>query len=75
MREMSEVYFKLLVPARVVNNEEGKQRWLLCSSRLGLVWFYSMLIILGYLMPNLIYTYILSIYNMVWLSFMEYQPL
>ena len=41
----------------------------------GLVWFYGILIILGYLMPNDLYTYILNIYDLVWLGFMAYQPL
>ena len=31
--------------------------------------------IVGYLMPNPVYTYILSIYDLVWLGFMAYQPL
>ena len=29
----------------------------------------------GYLMPNPRYTYILNIYDLVWLGFMAYQPL
>ena len=29
----------------------------------------------GYLMPNPLYTYILNIYDLVWLGFMAYQPL
>ena len=33
---------------------------------LGLVGFYGISSIVGYLMPNLIYTYILNIYNLVW---------
>ena len=40
-----------------------------------LVGFYGILIIVGYLMPNPLYTYILNTYNLVWLSFMTYQPL
>ena len=31
--------------------------------------------IVGYLMPNPLYTYILNIYDLVWLGFMAYQPL
>ena len=31
----------------------------------GLVWFYGILIILGYLMPNSPHTYILNIYDLV----------
>ena len=37
--------------------------------------FYGISIILGYLMPNLLYTYILNIYDLVWLRFMAYQTL
>ena len=38
-------------------------------------WFYGISTIVGYLMPNPLYTYILSIYDLVWLGFMAYQPL
>ena len=45
----------------------------------GLVGFYGISTILGYLMPNplyiYIYIYILNIYDWAWLSFMAYQPL
>ena len=41
----------------------------------GLVGFYGISTIAGYLMPNLLYTYILNIYDLVWLGFMAYQPL
>ena len=40
-----------------------------------LVGFYDISTIEGYLMPNLLYTYILYIYDLVWLGFMAYQPL
>ena len=42
-----------------------------------LVWlgFYGISTIVGYLMPNPLYTYILDIYDLVWLGFMAYQPL
>ena len=36
----------------------------------GLVWFYGISTIVGYLMPNPLYTYILNIYDLVWLGFM-----
>ena len=39
-----------------------------------LVVFYGISTILGYLMPNPLYTYILNIYDLVWLGFMAYQP-
>ena len=41
----------------------------------GLVWFYRISTIVGYLMPNPLYTYILNIYDLVWLGFMAYQAL
>ena len=41
----------------------------------GLVKFYGISTIVGYLMPNPVYTYILDIHDMVWLGFMAYQPL
>ena len=41
----------------------------------GLVRFYGISTIVGYLMQNPLYTYILNIYDLVWLGFMAYQPL
>ena len=41
----------------------------------GLVGFYGISTIVGYLMPNPLYTYILNIYDLVWLGLMAYQPL
>ena len=41
----------------------------------GLVGSYSLSTILGYLMPNPFYTYILNTYDLVWLGFMAYQQL
>ena len=41
----------------------------------GLVWFYGISTIVGYIMPNPFYTYILDIYDLVWFGFMAYQPL
>ena len=41
----------------------------------GLLWFYSISTIVGYLMPNPFYTYISNIYDLVGLGFMAYQPL
>ena len=40
-----------------------------------LVELYSISTIVGYLMPNPLYTYISNIYDLVWLGFMAYQPL
>ena len=39
------------------------------------VGFYGISTIVGYLMPNPLYTYILNIYDLLWLGFMAYQPL
>ena len=41
----------------------------------GLVGFYVISTIVGYLMPNPLYTYVLNIYDLVWFGFMAYQPL
>ena len=41
----------------------------------GLVWFYGISTVVGYLMPNPRYTCILNIYDLVWFGFMAYQPL
>ena len=41
----------------------------------SLVVFYEISTIVGYLMPNPLYTYILNIYDLVGLGFMAYQPL
>ena len=41
----------------------------------GLDGFYGISTIVGYLMPNPLYTYILDIYDIVWMGFMAYQPL
>ena len=41
----------------------------------GWVGFYDLSNIVGYLMPNPLYAYILNIYDLVWLGFMAYQPL
>ena len=35
-------------------------------NRFGLVWFYVISTTVGYLMPNLLNTYILNIHNLVW---------
>ena len=43
--------------------------------RYGLVGLYGILTIVGYLMPNPLYTYISNIYDLVWLGFMAYQLL
>ena len=40
---------------------------------LGLVGFYGISTIVSYLMPNPLYTYILNIYDLIWLGFMAYH--
>ena len=42
-----------------------------CDIVLHFIWLWFV----GYLMPNPLYTYILNIYDLVWLVFMAYQPL
>ena len=41
----------------------------------GLVWFYDISTIVGYLMPNPVFTYKLNIYDLVWVGFMVYLAL
>ena len=41
----------------------------------GWVVSYGISTLVGYLMPNPLYTYILNIYDLVSLDFMAYQPL
>ena len=41
----------------------------------GLDGFYGISTVVGYLMPNPLYEYILDIYDLVWLGFMAYQQL
>ena len=41
----------------------------------GLVGFYGISTVVGYLMPNPPYTNILNIYDLLWLGFKAYQPL
>ena len=55
-------------------------KWLPCQETIliswfGLVGFYVISTIEGYLMPNPFYTYALNIYDLVSLGFMLYQPL
>ena len=40
----------------------------------GLVGFDGISTIIGYLMTNPLYTYMLNIYDLVWFGFMAYQP-
>ena len=45
------------------------------QKEVALVWFYGISTIVGYLMPNPFYTYILNILDLVWLGFIAYQQL
>ena len=38
-------------------------------------WVYGISTTVGYLKPNHLYTYILNIWDLVWLGFIAYQPL
>ena len=64
---------------RILSEEKKKKKsiWYLgyLSSIIEMVLFYGIATIVGYLMPNPLYTYILNIYDLVWLGFMAYQPL
>ena len=43
-----------------------------------MIWFggfYGISTLVGYLMPNPLYTYILNVYDLVWLGFMACKPL
>ena len=40
----------------------------------GLAWLDGISTIVGYLMPNTVYTYISNIYDLVWVDFMVYHP-
>ena len=51
--------------APVINSFVASNQ-LLLSGPLCLVWFYGISTIVGYLMPNPLYTYILNIYDLVW---------
>ena len=42
---------------------------------IGVVGFHGISTLVGYLMPNPVYTYILNIYDLVWLGLMAYQLL
>ncbi len=47
----------------------------LCTILFGLVRFYGISNIIGYFMPNPLYSFILKIYDLVCLGFMAYQTL
>ena len=45
------------------------------SNKFGWVGCNSISTIVGYLIPNPLYTYILNIYDLIWLGVIAYQPL
>ena len=49
--------------------------WFIESVIFGLVGFYGISTLVGYLMPSHVYIYILNIYDLACLGFMAYQPL
>ena len=67
---MSYIVLNLLKPTEHINTHNN-----ILHIWFGLVGFYGILTIVGYLMPNPLYTYILNIYDLIWLGFMAYQPL
>ena len=60
---------------RLFNAESFLYIYIIYMIWFDLVWFYGISTIVGYLMPNPLYTYILNIYDLIWLGFMAYQPL
>ena len=61
-------------PCRLFNAKSSLYIYIIYIG-LGLVGFYGISNILGYLMPNPLYTYIVNIYDLVWFGFRAYQPL
>ena len=57
----------------ISQNIQDKQD--ICLVQFGLVWFYCISTIVGYFMPYPIFTFVLNIYDLVWLGFMLYQLL
>ena len=72
------VWFGLVLwhinPCRLFNTKSSLDIYIKYI-RFGLVWFYGISIIIGYLMLNPLYTYILYIYDLVLFGFKAYQPL
>ena len=56
-------------------NRRPKKNFIIVIFEFSLLWFYSISTIVGDLMPDPHYTYILNIYDLVGLGFMAYQPL
>ena len=59
---------------RLFNAKSSSYIYIKCIG-FGLVGFYCISTNVGYLMSNPLSTYILDIYDLVWLGFMAYQPL
>ena len=60
-------------PCRSFNAKSSLYIYIKCIW-LGLIDFYAISTLVGHLMPNPLYTYILDIKDLVWLCFMAYQP-
>ena len=76
LRVKSQIVFFIF--SHNVNKRENQNRLSRLNGLMSLgelVWFDGISTVVGYLMPNLLYTYILNKYDLVWLGFMVYQPL
>ena len=58
-----------------LNHDNKKKKTYDAKTLVSLVRFYGISTVIGYLMPNPLYTYIINIYDLVWLGFMAYQSL
>ena len=47
-------------------NKHKKVRKVILGELIGLIWFYGISSIVGYLVPNPLYRYIFNIYDLVW---------
>ena len=62
-------WWRNLVASTCVSDQADNEEWF------DWVCFYGISTIVGYLMPNPLYTYLLNISDLVWLGFVAYQPL
>ena len=75
---MNKIYWELFCRIKIQEEQEERNMKFkgVGEKRLSvgcLVRFCDISTIVGYLMPNPLYTYILNIYDSVWLGFMTYQ--
>ena len=68
------LFYKHTIPCKLLNANSCSYIYIKCIG-FGLVWFYGISNIVGYLIAHPVYKYILNIYDLVWLGFMPYQPL